>query len=97
MVETLTPEEQRTAACTSYAYWYALTYFAEEDKPSLAVALQMAMKEARRHLVASLDDEELATEKLKSCCQFREVSYTTQCVWSKITSKETELTSIPST
>lgn len=75
MVESLTPEYRRTASYTSYAYWYALTYFEGDDKPCKEVALQAAMKEARRHLVACGNEEEIATGRLRECCQFREENH----------------------
>jgi hypothetical protein len=74
MVEELTPEELTTAACTSYAFWFALHFYAADAKPSDDDALQMAMREARRHLVGSNHDESAALERLRKTCHFRKVS-----------------------
>ncbi|CAB9529346.1 CRAL TRIO domain protein [Seminavis robusta] len=69
MVEELSPEEQTTAACTSYAYWFAMTTL--EEEPSEQDTLKMARREARRHLVASAHDEQAAMDRLRACLQFR--------------------------
>jgi hypothetical protein len=75
MVEELTQEEQTTAACTSYAYWFAHSFYSEDAdaKPSDEDAVGMAMREARRHLVGSNHDEPAALERLRKTCHFRKV------------------------
>ena len=69
LVEELSPEEQETAARTSYAYWRSST-----SSPSDAeVRIRSAMKEARRHLVGEDGDFDKALENLKNTCRFRQV------------------------
>lgn len=79
MVEELTHEERTTAACTSYAYWFAVSFYTEENdedaKPSDQDASRMAMREARRHLVGSCHDEAVALGRLRQTCHFRKVRY----------------------
>lgn len=79
MVETVSPEAQHSAACTSYAYWFAKTYFKEEDKPSDEIQLRMAMREARRHLVGSDHNEDAALNRFLVLCEYRIVSVV-QCI-----------------
>ena len=74
MVEIVSPEAQHSAACTSYAYWFAKTYFKDEDKPSEEIQLRMAMREARRHLVGSDHDEDVALDRFLVLCEYRIVS-----------------------
>lgn len=71
MVEALVPDEQDAAACTSYAYWFAKTFFSDQEKPSGDIQLRMAMREARRHLVGSANDEKAALERFRLACQSR--------------------------
>lgn len=65
MVETLTEIEQEQAARSSYAYFVSSTA-TEKDRA------QMAMRMARRHLVAEKGNEKKALEKMKNTLRFRE-------------------------
>ena len=75
MVEELTEEEQEIAACTSYAYWVAS--ISHSDCPSADTRKRMAMKEARRHLIAEKGVYKVALDRLRETLRFRKVC---QCV-----------------
>jgi hypothetical protein len=69
MVEALSPEEQEIAARTSYTYWIVAT--TDGDCPaSDATRKNMAMKEARRHLVGEGNNYENAMKSLREKCKF---------------------------
>lgn len=68
LVESLTLEEQESAARTSYVYWHAATYGGEP--PSDELRLKMAMREAQRHTVGP-HGYDRALEALKATCAFR--------------------------
>lgn len=69
LVEKLGEDEQETAALTSYAYSIAAS--SEQTCPSPEIRLKMAMRFARRHLVAENGDAELALSKMKSTLEWR--------------------------
>lgn len=71
MVGELDEEELRLAAQASYAFWYLEQ---ESDScPPLVMEKQAALKEARRHLVASSGDVSKALQRLQDACQYRKV------------------------
>jgi len=69
LVDQLSYDEQEQAACTSYAYYIASR---SPDKPSSECKLNMAMRFARRHLVAGNGDVEKALCKMKGTLKWRE-------------------------
>ena len=71
LVEDLTQDEQETAARTSYAYWVVSS---SNECPSEETRIEMAMREARRHLVGEGGQEDKALLSLRSACRFRKVS-----------------------
>jgi hypothetical protein len=76
MVEKLTEQELEAAAKTSYAYWYYLEeYTTLGSRPPSSSSLQnaAAMREARRHLVASKGNVGKALERLKEVIHYRMV------------------------
>jgi hypothetical protein len=74
LVEDLTQEEQETAARTSYAYWVASSSDDKHECPSDEMRIQMAMREARRHLVGEGGQEDKALISLRAACSLRKVS-----------------------
>jgi hypothetical protein len=74
LVEDLTQEDQETAARTSYAYWVASSSDDQHACPSDETRIQMAMREARRHLVGEGGQEDKALLSLRAACSFRKVS-----------------------
>jgi hypothetical protein len=74
MVEKLTEQELEAAAKTSYAYWYLEEYNTiGSSPPSSSLQNAAAMREARRHLVASRGDAGKALERLKEVIRYRMV------------------------
>jgi hypothetical protein len=70
MVQDLSQEEKEQAARTSHAYWIA----SKNDCPSDETRTQMAMREARRHLVGEGGQEGKALQSLRDACSLRKVS-----------------------
>jgi len=82
-VEALSEEEEQLAAYTSFAYWYTeqqqLLLLQWENSCLLSLSAmkrQSAMKEARRHWIASGGDFTKALDRLKDSCRYRKVSGT---------------------
>jgi hypothetical protein len=74
-IDSLNAEEQHLAARTSYAYWYLEE---ETDSPPSADMQRLAaLREVRRHLVASDGDLKKTIERVKTVCEYRKVRYTT--------------------
>jgi hypothetical protein len=78
MVSQLSESELEHAARTSYRY-YVASIAAERDpvtqiKPSDEERCHLAMRMARRHLVAENGDADLALEKMKNTIQYRQDS-----------------------
>ena len=69
MVEELTVEDQEIAARTSYTYWVAATTM--KDCPTEGMRMQMAMREACRHLDGQDGNYNEAMEFFKRAIQFR--------------------------
>mmetsp|Transcript_30548 Transcript_30548/g.46869 ORF Transcript_30548/g.46869 Transcript_30548/m.46869 type:complete len:336 (+) Transcript_30548:76-1083(+) len=73
MVLSLTEEQQEQAArSSSYAYFKSATFDREEDKPSKDTRKRMALKMARRHLVARNGNTEKAIEMMKGALKMRD-------------------------
>lgn len=70
LVQDLTEVERVEAARTSYAFW-----FLERTKqcPSYETQLQMAAREARRHLAAVEGNYPKALQRLQEACNYRMV------------------------
>jgi hypothetical protein len=71
MVEDLEDEEVELAAHASYAFWYLEQQ--SDSCPPPALKKHAALKEARRHLVASNGDVSKALLRLQEACQYRKV------------------------
>jgi hypothetical protein len=84
----LTEEEQELAAQSSYSYWLfskrrhpAQNACATDElngdsnTSGAAFRLRLAMREARRHLVAENDDFTLALDRLRGACHYRKVKH----------------------
>jgi hypothetical protein len=67
--EELSEEEKDITAKTSYAYWYVVTKTKEMLEES--VGTEMAMKEARRHLVGEHGNYEKTLDAMRKAIQFR--------------------------
>jgi hypothetical protein len=67
----LTEEEVHVAASTSYAYWYLKQKGSVSPPTSLQTS--SAMREVRRHLVASNGNVRKALDRLQEVCQYRKV------------------------
>ena len=76
LVNELSDEDQEVAARTSYAYWYAATTMHKTVKDCLSpnIRRNMAMKEARRHLVGRGGDYDGALAGLQGSVDYRKVS-----------------------
>lgn len=72
LVEKLSDDEKEEAAQTSYAYSIAPEY---TEPPTAESRLKMAMRFARRHLVAEQGDTNLALTKMKSTLQWRKENH----------------------
>jgi len=76
IIKYLTPVEKEQAACTSYAYFVASSndekYFPTQDAKQTSKN-KMALRMARRHLVAERWKKEKALEKMKETLEFREL------------------------
>lgn len=72
MIEDLTDEEQELAARTSYTYWFASQVMSRPSDER--VRTQMAMREARRHLVGERNDYKKGLAALRKSCMYRKVS-----------------------
>ena len=77
----MTLEEQELAAQTSYTYWLAVTNSnsnetceATESCSAEDARSRMAMREARRHLVAQGGNYDRALSSIQDTCKFRKVS-----------------------
>lgn len=79
-MEALTESELSTAARTSYAYWYLDEETnnnndkrsCEDDSSNIRMRIMMAMKEARRHLIAEKYDYDSALTRLQESCAYRQ-------------------------
>jgi hypothetical protein len=67
----LTEEEVQLAASTSYAYWYLDQ--TGSISPPTSLQTSSAMREVRRHLVASNGNVRKALDRLQEVCQYRKV------------------------
>lgn len=72
LVRSLSSEEQEQAACTSYAYYVSLK---DPEISSEDYRFNMAMRFARRHLVAEKGDTKLALSKMKETLIWREENH----------------------
>lgn len=81
LVDALSEEDLEVAARTSYAYWYASKNITQNDYClSPTIRNNMAMKEARRHLVGGKGDFHLALTTLQSSLEHRKVSSYSICL-----------------
>lgn len=71
LVKRLTKEELNVAARTSYAFWYVELHGQGCVSPELLE--RAALREARRHLVASNGDVAKSLERLQDVCHHRQV------------------------
>jgi len=75
VIDDLTEQEQRIAACTSYAYWAREQRHQKQnncdDVDDETKRVRMAMREARRHYVGQNGDYDSALERFKSTLQWR--------------------------
>ena len=76
VIDDLTEEEQRIAACTSYAYWAREQRHQQkqnncDDVDDETKRVRMAMRAARRHYVGQNRDYDSALERFKSTLQWR--------------------------
>jgi hypothetical protein len=67
--EELSEEEKDITAKTSYAYWYVVTK--TKERLAESVRTEMAMKEARRHLVGEAGNYETALDAIRKAIKFR--------------------------
>jgi hypothetical protein len=75
LVDALSEQDLEVAARTSYAYWYASKNRIHNDFClSPTIRNNMAMKEARRHLIGGKGDYSLALITLQSSLEYRKVS-----------------------
>lgn len=71
IIASLSESQLEKAARTSYAYYAAVTN-PEIPTPSQEVKEKMAMRMARRHLVAEKGDQEKALSRMKKTLEFRD-------------------------
>jgi len=70
MIETLTEEERKEAACTSYAY-FLLSSSNNSGDDNILMMTKMAMRMARRHLIAEKGDRKKALLRMKDNLSYR--------------------------